>query len=213
MIATADGDQEPGHRVQFQVESSREVANDWIRAVVGTTAEAVESAAVAAQVNDTMAWALDQARREKRVDVKSGGYQTYPVHEKGKLRRWRASQDVMLEGGDTEAMTELVGKLQTRLELRSFQFSVARETREQVQEELVVEALRAFQKRAKLVSDSLGAGDYAIDNISINTGGRQVPPPMMRAESMVRSKGYTAPAVEAGNSRVTVSVSGSIVLE
>jgi predicted secreted protein len=211
VMADDDGN-EPGHRVRFRVESSREVANDWIVAMVGITAEDADSAALAATVNESMAWALDQAKREKKVKAKSGGYQTYPVHEKGKLRRWRASQTLLLEGADVDAMTELVGTLQTRLQLQGFNFSVARETREKVQEELVTEVLAAFQKRAELVRKNLGAGGYAIDDLSIDTG-HQAPVrhQMMEARSMSAAK--VAPAVEGGQSLVSVSAHGAIVLE
>ncbi len=207
-----DDNQEPGHRVRFRVESSREVANDWIQATVGVTAEDADSAALARRVNETMAWALEQAKSETRVKARSGGYQTYPVHEKGKLRRWRASQTLLLEGADVEAMTELVGTLQTRLQLQGFQFSVARETREQVQEELVKEVLAAFQARADLVRKSLGKGGYAIDEISIDTG-HHGPRPMMRMEARAMSDAKVAPAVEGGSSLVTVNAHGAIVLE
>lgn len=210
-MADEDG-QEPGHRVRFRVESSREVANDWIQATVGITAEDADSAALAATVNGTMSWALEQAKDEKQVKAKSGGYQTYPVHEKGKLRRWRASQTLLLEGSDVDAMTALVGTLQSRLQLQSFEFSVSRETRERVQEELVSEVLAAFQKRAELVRKNLGAGGYAIDDVSIDTG-HQAPRQPRMMEARVMSDSMAAPAVEGGSSRVSVSAHGAIVLE
>jgi predicted secreted protein len=204
---------EPRHRVSFRVESTREVANDWIQAVVAISAEDVDPAALAETVNRAMAWGLEQARAEKRVQSKSGGYNTYPVYDDGKLRRWRASQELILEGGDSDAMTALVGTLQSRLQLQSFQFSVSQPTRARVEEELVAEALAAFQARAELVRKALGASGYAIDEISVDTGGHE--PPIMRGrfEAMAMDTAKAAPAVEAGSSRVVVSAQGSIALE
>lgn len=207
-----DDSSEPGHRVRFTVESSRQVANDWIVATLGVTAEDADPAALAANVNRSMAWALEKARAEKRVETKSGGYQTYPVHEQGKLRRWRASQALILEGSDVEVMTALVGKLQARLQLEGFDFSVARATREEVQEELVSEVLAAFQARAKLIHENLGASGYAIDDLSIDTGQGGMPRPQMMRASIAESADMGV-AVEGGRSRVSVSASGSIVLE
>jgi predicted secreted protein len=203
---------EPRHRVSFRVESTRDVANDWIEAVVGISAEDVDPAALAATVNRAMAWGLEQARAEQRVEAKSGGYNTHPVYDDGKLRRWRASQELLLEGADTDAMTALVGTLQSRLQLQSFQFSVSDATRKKVQEELVVEALAAFQARAEVVRKSLGASGYAIDEISVDTGDYAPPIIHQRFETM-KMDAATAPAVEAGSSRVAVSVQGSIALE
>jgi predicted secreted protein len=211
-VLAEEGD-EPRNRVRFQVESAREVPNDWIVAVVGISAEDVDPAALADTVNRQMGWALEQVREQERVESKSGGYNTYPVYEEGKLRRWRASQELILESGDTDAMTSLVGTLQSRLQLRSFQFDVSEETRARVEKELVAEALEAFQERAELVRRSLGAGGYAIDDLSIDTGGVA---PRMRESRMqmeaVSTRG-APPAVEGGESRIAVGVHGSIALE
>jgi predicted secreted protein len=205
----------PQHRVRFGVESSRDVANDWITAVVGVTAEDPNPAALADRINKDMAWALEQARSEPKVKAKSGGYSTYPVHDDtGRIRRWSASQQLVLEGSDSAAMTALVGKLQARLQLQSFQFSVSEERRRKVQEELVTEALAAFRARAALVAKGLGASSFSLDDVSVETGSPGFPVPLMRAEmAMAKSDMGTPPAVEAGTSRVVVTVQGSVVLD
>lgn len=203
----------PQHRVRFQVESTRDVENDWITAVVGLTAEDADPAALADRINREMAWGLEQARAESRVKAKSGGYSTHPVHDDdGRIRRWRASQQLVLEGSDSAAMTALVGRLQARLQLVSFEFSVSDERRRKVQEELVTEALAAFRARAALVAKGLGASGYALDDVSVETGSPGHPMPRMRAE-MAASDQMAPPAVEAGTSRVAVTVQGSVVLD
>jgi len=204
----------PQHRVRFQVESTREVDNDWITAVVGITAEDANPAVLADRVNREMTWALEQARSESRVKAKSGGYSTYPIHEEGRLRRWNASQQLLLEGSDVGAMTALLGTLQERLQLQSFTFSVSEEQRRRVQQELVSEALAAFRARAALVAKGLDASDYSIDDISIETGSPAFPAPMMEARMSMSMKDSVAPpAAAAGTSRVGVTVQGAIVLD
>src|SRR5262245_66305490 len=90
---------DPKHRVSFSVERSREVANDWVTAVVGTSDEDSDAARLADRVNQTMSWALGVAKQAGGVTVKSGGYTTHPVHESSgkKIARWAASQDLVLE--------------------------------------------------------------------------------------------------------------------
>jgi len=204
----------PQHRVRFQVESTREVDNDWITAVVGITAEDANPALLADRVNREMSWALEQARKESRVEAKSGGYSTYPIHEEGRLRRWNASQQLVLEGSDVAAMTALLGTLQERLQLQSFTFSVSEEQRRRVQQELVSEALAAFRARAALVAKGLDASDYSIDDVSIETGSPGFPAPMMESRmSMAMKDSVAPPAAAAGTSRVSVTVQGAIVLD
>jgi predicted secreted protein len=208
--ALADDTGEAARRVRFSVESAREVENDWIRAVVGISAEDSDPAALAETVNGSMAWALERARARSAVKAKSGSYQTYPVHDKGRLRRWRASQTLILEGGDSQAMTELVGVLQERLQLQSFDFQVSHATRARVEEELVVEVLAAFRARAEQVREALGVKGYEIDEISLGTSGGP-PRPVVRARMELAVS--QEPAVEAGSSRVVVSANAAIVLE
>jgi predicted secreted protein len=204
----------PQHRARFQVESTRDVENDWITAIVGVTAEDANPAALADRVNKDMAWTLEQAKSESKVKAKSGGYSTYPINEKGRIVRWQANQQLVLEGNDAAAMTALLGKLQVRVQLQSFEFSVSDATRRKVQEELVTDALAAFRARATLVAKGLGASGYTLDDVSVETAAPGYPVPMMRAEmAMAKSDMAAPPAVEAGTSRVAVSVQGSIVLD
>jgi predicted secreted protein len=208
---------EPGdytNRVHFEVERSRDVANDWVQAVVGITDEDLDPAELADRVNRTMAWALETARDKSGVVVKSGGYRTVPVHEKGKLRRWRASQDLILEGAEVRAISDLVGELQSRLQLRSIAFTVSPQRRRATEDELIDEVLDAFKARAERVRENLGASAYQLIEISIDTGGA---PPVrpLRAE-MVRAVGaaeVAPPALEGGSSRLVVRAHASIELE
>ena len=187
------------------------LASDWIRAVVGISAEQADAAVLAGEVNAAMGWALERARAAApAVSAKSGSYQTHPVYEEGRMRRWRATQTLILEGADGDAMTELVGVLQERLQLHSFGFEVAEATRHRVESELVEEALAAFRARAERVRRALGAGGYAIDEISLEASGG-APPPIVRARVMAAEA--SAPAVEGGSSRVAVTARGAIVLE
>lgn len=205
---------DPHNRVSFAVERSREVVNDQLTAVIGVTHEDADPAKLADRINRDMSWALEIARGRKGVEVKSGGYQTVPIHDpdKRRLRHWRGSQDIILESGDTRAVTDLLGELQARLQLRSIAFGVSPERRRSVEDELIDEALTAFRERAGRVSKTLGASGYGIVQIRVDTGspGRPVP---MRALGRAEVMSMAAPALEAGSSRVQVGANGTIELE
>lgn len=213
--ALSAGDPPPMRRVDFSVQTSREVANDWVRAVVGVTDEDGDAAKLADRVNQAMAWALDRARATSGIAAKSGGYSTFPVHDprKGERRFWRASQDLMLEGADPRAMSALLGELQSRVQLRSIDFTVSPAQRRRVEDELIDEALAAFLARAERVRQRLGGRGYEIVQISIGTSGGSPPRPMMRATMAMESAQAAPPALEAGTSELVSSVSGSIQLE
>lgn len=199
------------NQVSFRVETSREVSNDWATALIGVSEEDSDAARLADRVNQVMRWGLDTAKQAKAVEVQSGGYQTHPVHDKGKIVRWRASQDLVLESKDVDALSDLLGKLQSRLLLRGITFSVSPESRRKVEDELVSETLAAFQKRAQRVQSDLGARDHALVSLSIHTPGGN-PRPVRAQMSMARAEVAT-PAFESGQSTLGVSVDATIELE
>jgi predicted secreted protein len=213
--APAAEDPPPMRRVDFSVQASREVANDWVRAVVGVTDEDEDAAKLADRVNQAMAWALERARAKTGVSAKSGGYSTQPVHDprKGERRFWRASQDLLLEGADPRAMSELLGELQSRVQLRSIQLTVSPAQRRKVEDELIDEALAAFLARADRVRQRLASRGYQIVQISIGSSGGGPPVPMMRAAMAMDSASVAPPALEAGTSELVISVSGAIQLD
>jgi predicted secreted protein len=204
---------DPKNRVSFAVERTREVANDWITAVVGTSDEDSDAARLADRVNKRMNEALAIAKQAKGVEVKSSGYSTQPVHDKdGKIARWAASQDLYLESSNVEAVSALVGKLQEKLLLRSIAFSVSPETRRKTEEVLIGDALNAFQERSKKVAAGLGARDYEIVSVSIQTPGGGGPMPMYARAEMAMDK-VAAPSFESGQSTLQVRVDATIELE
>jgi predicted secreted protein len=209
------GEDRPERRVGFSVERSREVANDWVTAVLSVTHEDPSAAAVAAKINGDMGWALGLAKGRSAVRTKTGGYSTQPVSDpkRGNVRHWRGVQQLVLESGDVGALTALVGELQARLQLESLGFSVSPERRREVENELVAEVIQAFQARAELVRKSFGASDHRLVEVQIGTGGGVPMPPRPMMRMMAADAEMAPPAVEGGTSRIDASASGAIELE
>ena len=213
--AVAAAEDVPDRRVGFSVERSREVANDWVTAVLSVSHEDPKPAEVAARINRDMGWAMERAKGRSGVRTRSGGYSTFPIHDprSGDVRNWRGVQEIVLESGDVEAVTALVGELQERLQVQSLAFSVSPERRRAIEAELVAEALEAFQQRAELVRKSFGASGYRLVEVHVGTAGGGPPPvrPMMR--TMAADAEMAPPAVEGGTSEISVSANGAIELK
>ena len=200
------------NQIHFQVERSRPVENDRMQAVLSLTAEDDNAARLADQINRSMQAALKTAKARPKVEVRSGSYRTYPVYNKEKIQRWRATQELWLEGSDFAELGGLIGQLQERLQVSSINFSVSAERRRAVEDELITQALDAFKQRAELVRKQLAAKGYRIVDVSINTGGGQPAPIMIRATAM-EAASVAPPALEAGTSTLSVNVSGVIELQ
>jgi predicted secreted protein len=200
------------NQIHFQVERSRTVDNDRMQAVLSITAEDADAARLADRINRTMDWAVKTAKTRPGIEARGGNYRTYPVYSKDRIERWRAAQELVLEGTDFAALSSLIGQLQERLQVSSIIFTVSPARRATVDDELIAQALDAFKQRAELVRKRLAARGYRIVDVAINTGGAQPAPVMMRAAAM-ESSSIAPPAVEAGTSTLSVNVSGVIELQ
>ena len=212
----ANSEPDPRNRIAFQVEATREVANDWAVARLSVVAEGKDPSAIANVVNRKMAKTLETTKRISEVEPKSGAYTTQPIYNDGRIVRWRARQELRLESGNVDALSKLVGDLQGESVLLSgIDFSVKRETRTALENELIDDALARFRARATRVTKRMGADDWTLVSLSINQSGGAPRMMHMRAESSMMSSSMKSapPAFEAGTSEIQVHVSGSIELE
>jgi predicted secreted protein len=211
-IAWAD-DELRYNQVRLQSQQTEAVSNDTMHVSMNTYAEMQDPAKLAAKINSAMEWALQQAKQVKGVKVSTGSYQTWPVTRKEVTTGWRGQQDLVMESADTEALSQLVGQLQERLQIKSMRFTVSDKKRAAVENRLIVAALDAFKQRAGIIGDNLNAGGFRIVEINVNTSTQR--PPMLRQANMasLSREAGDAVAVEGGESDVSVTVNGTIELK
>lgn len=202
------------NQVRFQVRAMESVANDRMQAVLVAQDEDSDAARLADRINKTMAWALEQPREKAAIQVRTGGYSTQPIYKKDMIEGWRATQELLLDGGDFGKLTALIGTLQQRLHLRSVNFGVADATRDGIERQLIDSALDGFKRRAEQVRKNIGTKGYRIVELNVLTEDAPMRPvPMMRGEAMAMSKSVEVPSFEGGESEIRVSVHGTVQLE
>ncbi|MFT3850598.1 MAG: SIMPL domain-containing protein [Propionivibrio sp.] len=199
--------------VELSAEASRPAANDQVHAVLSAEAAGAALGDLSKQINALIAEALKVSKSYPAVKVQSGNTSTYPIYSKsGKIESWRMRSEISLESGDTAAMSELLGKLQTSLGVSRIVMQPSPETRKKAENEAMLDAIAAFKARAKVIADALGKS-YQIKQLSVNTSGR-IAEPMFRmaAKSAMSSEAAPMP-IEAGESQVTANISGQVELE
>lgn len=200
------------NQVRFQVRAVESVSNDRMQAVMAVQDEDEDAARLADRINKAMAWALGQSRGQQAIQVRTGGYSTQPIYQKETIAGWRASQELILDSSDFAKLGKMIGVLQQRLKLRAVNFSVAAETRANLEGQLIDKALNDFKHRAEQVRANIGTQAYRIVELNIMTEDAPIQPmPMMHAEAM--SKSVATPSFEGGESEVRVSVQGVVELE
>jgi predicted secreted protein len=215
--ASHDGSQGSArNRASFDVEALREVANDWVTARLSVVSEGKDPSEIAKTVNETMAKAIEAAKRVPDVTVQSAAYVTQPVYDEGKVVRWRARQELRLESGDVDRLAKLIGRLQGEsVQLSNIDFSVRRETRKALEDELIEEALGRFRSRATLVAKGMGSNNWSLIELSVGSSDGEPRRVMMehRPSAMLSRSQSDTPVFEAGTSKLRVRVSGIVELD
>jgi predicted secreted protein len=201
-----------GTRINFDARATKEVDNDVMGAVLFTEMEDADPGKLADAVNRTMNDALKAAKQFAGLRVKSSGYSSYPVTDKAKIVRWRSRSEITLEGEDFRLVADAIGKLQSQVQLGSVEFSVSLATRGRAEDALTRDAIAEFLRKADLAAKAFRGKSFSVLEASVSADGGQVPPrPMVMMKSMADSSVAT-PAMEAGTSRITVTVNGSILV-
>jgi predicted secreted protein len=199
---------------QLSVTTQEQVKNDIMKVTLMASHQAQSSTTVSQVVNKQMTVALELLESTTGIDYETANYQTHPAYRNQQISGWRASQQLILKSSDVKQLSKLIGQLQQDLKLSAMSFEVSKPVRQQVQNKLSVTALNQFKERATLIVQTMGADDYRIINVNVNTGMQFVPVAraMVRTEMSMMADSMSAPAVKSGNSVVNVNVAGKIQL-
>ncbi len=197
------------NQVNLQAQSERDVPNDQLTVLLAVEEEGKDAAKIADKINKDMDWALNKTKSHRDIETRTLSYNTYPVYDKRTVVAWRATQQLELKSTNITALSEFVGDLQERLQVKNMSFSPTKETRKRYEDELIEEAMIAFKQRVELIKKHMDNKNVRIVNLHVNTGGGY-PGPVYAENRMLAMSSKSAPAVEAGTSNITVTVSGSV---
>ncbi|MDZ4202742.1 MAG: SIMPL domain-containing protein [Gallionella sp.] len=210
----AHAENEPYNRVDFQVEASREVANDLLVARMSKEVQDKHPARIAQQLNAALNDALKKAAAFGNAKVSSGNQNTYPVYGKdNQIDAWRGHAEIRLESRDFKTAGELIMQLQSSLQLSSLDFTLAPDTRAQTESALIGDAIKAFQLRADTIRAAVGARAFKIVRFSINSGMPGPHPVAMMRTAKMADASIAEPEFAGGDTRMTVQVNGTIELQ
>jgi predicted secreted protein len=203
------------NQVDLQAEATREVQTDTVQATLFAEMTDASPAALAAQLNRVTADAIKVAAEFKTVQARTGSNTTFPVYDRNqKLTGWRGRADIRLESKDFAAGAQLIGKLQSSLQLGQVSFAVSPELRRKTENELIVDAVAAFRNRAEVATRALGGKSYRIRRISLNTQGTYPQPrPYMSRGAPAAAEAVPPPPLEGGTAVVTVGAAGTVEVE
>lgn len=209
-IQAAEPAKPQGTLIDLAVDATRSAPNDLARATAFVEANDNNPGDLARRVNTMIAAALQTAKSYAAVKTRSGNTWTHPSYAKdGRINGWRMRSELLLESRDIAALSELLGKLQATLGVSEIQLSPAPETRRKAEDEATLDAIAAFQARAKFVAGALNK-PYRIRQMNIASSSRPPIHPLARS-APIAAEAAPAP-IEAGDSAIAVTISGQIEL-
>lgn len=211
--AHADSTEPLFDTVALAAEAESEVDNDRMIATLFAEREGSDAGKLADAVNREIAWALRELQTAKTIEPSTPAYRTFPIYQQGRITGWRVRQSLRLESADVAAMSDMLGKLQSRLGLQQVQFMLSPERRRAVEEDLIKQALARFTTRAAMVAEQLGRGGYRLVGMQVNSGGSRPPMPVPQMAAMRAAEAVAAPPMQGGQSLVQVTVTGTVQLK
>ena len=212
----------PQNVVSLSAQASAEVPQDLLTITLAVTRDGVDAATVQSQLRQTLDAALTEARKASRpgqVEVHTGNFSLFPryaskVGAAPTIAGWQGTAELVLEGRDLGAISQLTGRLQG-LTVQRVVPGLSREAREKAEADVAAQAIARFKTRAESYARQFGFAGYSLREVTV--GGSEVAPPV--AQPMYRlTRAAAAPAAEEsqpvapGQATVTVSVNGSIQL-
>lgn len=199
--------------VNLQADATRRISNDQMHAVLFIEKNHKNPAELATEITQLMNQALNTSRQFPSVKVETGSQSTSPIYDADnrKLKEWRGRAQIEIHSDDFRAVSQLIAELQQNFQTQSINFSVSDTKRQKVENELIVEATKNFQQRAKTLAAAWNKSNYSLVNININTHNYSSQP-MPRLTMMKATMADTVPEQEiaAGESSLNVVVNGSI---
>ncbi|MFN2350158.1 MAG: SIMPL domain-containing protein, partial [Thioalkalivibrio sp.] len=200
-------------RLHLSAFSEQEVDNDLMQVTLQVERSGEDTARLAREVRQIMDRALQTGRQHPSVKLRTPAYTTQPVYERHdnntRQTGWRVIQTLELESTDLESATALVGKLQQG-ELRVIQmgFAVSEASREAARVSLTEAAIQGWREKAASAARHMQASHWRPGELHIQDeiNGPPVRPLMARTMDAAME---SAPAVQAGTSRLRVQVSGT----
>jgi predicted secreted protein len=206
----------PSGVVALTSSASAEVTKDVMTVTFSTTREGADANSVQAGLKQALDAALAEARKVAKpgqVDVQTGNFSLYPRYtNKGVLSGWQGSAELIVEGRDMPAISQLVGRIST-LTIGRVGYSLSREAREKSEGDVAAQAIARYRAKAADYARQFGYAGYTLREVNVNANEQPpIRPVAMASARMMSAQADESLPVEAGKATVAVTVNGTVQL-
>lgn len=206
----------------LNAKESKKVQQDLLVASLTFQEEGTDKKLIQNNLNIAMKSALNIAKDEKDILHYTEGYQVYMIHQSSHEKKikaptkWRAQQNISLEGKNKDALLELARKLQgLGLHMNQLNYRLSTEKYDEVSDSLMEGVLNKLQLRAEKAAKTLGKSKSELVVVNINKNNN--PRPYYNRSSskmyaMAEADTMEAPSVAPGQTEVVMNVTATALL-
>ncbi|WP_029406764.1 SIMPL domain-containing protein [Thiomicrorhabdus sp. Milos-T2] len=202
-----------GNKVHFSITESQNVANNRITLTFNRVAEGISPQAVANEINLKMQAAIRALKAYPEIITQTNQYNIRPIYKKQVISHWRGQQSLVLSIENKPGLIAILTKIQPYLAYQSMQFGISDSVKKQVMAQLTDKAIQSYRKQAQRIANNFQASSFRILETRINNANGYTPQPRYaRSEMAMMSSDMAAPAVKVGQSKLNVTITGTLLL-
>lgn len=203
------------HKIHFSAQASEYFNNDRVSITFNGFAQESTPQEAATNINIQMQNAYRVLKLSPDIKLETGSYQIHPVYKNKKVIGWRGQQTLTLNMENRPDLVKILAKVQPYLRYQNMTFGVSTDLKQKFLEELTLKAIENYRNKAKLIAQGFGSGQYKIIDTHISNNNTDHRPRLYSERSLMAASDSigSAPVVQAGQSRLTVSINGTLVIE
>ncbi len=207
-----------GPSLTLDAEASLRVPEDTAWAMFSVEKESRDQAQAQQAGKTALAEVMAIIKKSPALQANTENLYTSPTYNKdGKISNWRTNFSVRIESTDTALVAQTISALMEKARLSGSGFRLSDAARQKAQDQLIGDAVKAFDAKAKVTAHAMGFARYEYGSINLNQSGSTQP--MMHtnrnysmAVSKVASDASDPVSLEPGNATVSVTLSGTVKL-
>lgn len=200
--------------VNLDASATIDVVNDELITRLQVIEDGRDPAKLTNLVNKKTALVLDAVKNFNAIKAETSSYNTRPLYNDGEISSWQVTQQLTLETGNFEQMSQFIADISSLANIQSMHFQVSDVKAEEVKQTLLKQAIVNFKDKASLITSEFNRQGYDLVSLSID-GNHFTPMPVMERSAMMSAdsirKGAPA-ALSGGSNEVSVQVRGTIQL-
>ncbi|QNS15381.1 SIMPL domain-containing protein [Mannheimia bovis] len=204
----------------FSTKVTRSVEQDLMQATVYSQKSGKSLPELKKSVSQNLNQVIETAKKHSAIEVQAEGISNNAnYNNKGNIDGWQAYGSVSLKSKDFNAMAEVLENLGKDVAIQSIYFGVSPEKVASLEEEMLLEVIKKFQAKAEIIQKALGAKQYRLSMVNLQTPsdggyeyGSRMASAMYAAEKAAMGKSADMP-LEAGKTTISASASGSVDFE